>query len=65
MSVCDHSIPGICCQYVFTIFSIIKHSDAFEISYIENIMENGAFAPACALLSIIFSKVFKTLLRFF
>ena len=41
---------------------IMPPYDAFEILKIfENIMENRAFAP----ISIIFSKVFKTLLNFF
>ena len=43
-----------------TLHPILTPFDAFEISIFEKIMENGAFAPANAPISIIFSEVFKT-----
>ena len=44
-----------------TLYSKITPYDIFEISRIESIMENGAFAiGANAPFSIIFSKVFMT-----
>ena len=51
-------------RILLTLNSMIAPFDAFEMSYI---MVNGAFAPkgANAPFSIIFSKVFKTLLNFF
>ena len=54
------------CKSSITLYSIITHFYTFEILYrvFENIMKNGAFAQN-ALFSIIHSKVFKTLLKFF
>ena len=50
-----------------TFYSIITPFDTFEKSCIWKYYENGAFAPfgANSLFSIIFSKVFKTSLKFF
>ena len=53
--------------YRCMIYPLLQFDNAFEIHYVfKNIMENGVFAlGANAPFSIIFSKVFKTSLKFF
>ena len=49
-----------------TLYSIITPFDALKYHIFENIIENGSICSGeNALFSIIFSKVFKTLLKFF
>ena len=58
-----HGAGMLQCQEI-RLFYPLLHDNAFEV--FENIMENGAFAlGANAPFSIIFSKVFKILLKFF